>query len=468
MNVSIRRVFRCDAAIMLRAGVLRGGVLRAGVLRGGVIALLLAGMPKPACAQAVDAAMLGERDTVWQERDVIAAALHANPGLAASRARVDVMQARAVKAGAWPAPTVSFEFYNTPITSLDPLRDGLENDYAIQQMIPLSGMPGLVRDMAAAQARMEYSSVHVRERDLVRDLRTDIAMLMAARGQRRINAENHALLEQILRSVEAAYAVGRASQADVMRLRVEIERSISERLALEDDVTRAEAMINGRLNRPANASVPAVTQEELSALRIPDVHAPANAAANAAANADVGRSELRMMEAEADMARVQATLAGRAWVPELMLRGMYKEMTMGMPDSWALMIGLSIPFAPWAQPAVRGAREEAEALRREVDLRTQDMRRMIEMQRREARSRAAALRARHARYATDLLPASSQAVTAGLEAFGSGTGNFTSLLDAARMHTMLRMEEVMLEAEFRSAHAALRWAEGEDHEEMKK
>lgn len=454
MNTSPRNPFRFFA-LALRAGVLQGGMMAL---------LLLAVMPKTACTQVADAAMLDERAAVWQERDMIAQARRGNPGLAATRARVEVAQARAVRAGAWPAPTVSFEFYNTPITSLNPLHDGLENDYAIQQMIPLSGMPGLMRDMAEAQARMEYSSVHVRERDLVRDLRADIAMLMAARGQLRINAENHALLEQILRSVEAAYAVGRASQADVLRLRVEIERSVSERLALEDEATRAEAMINGRLNRPADARVPDIVQEELSALRIPDVLSPEYAAADAAA----GRSELRMMEAEADMARAQATLAGRAWVPELMLRGMYKEMTMGMPDSCALMIGLSIPFAPWAQPAVRGAQEEAEALRREVELRTQDMRLMIDMQRREARSKATALRARHARYATDLLPASSQAVAAGLAAFGSGTGNFTSLLDAARMHTMLRMEEVMLEAEFRTAHADLRWAEGEDHEEMKK
>lgn len=415
--------------------------------------------PHSGAASRLNPAPLDEQDSVWLERDLLAYALENNPGLSASRARVDVAQGRSVRAGAWPAPTVSFEFYNTPITSLNPLRDGLENDYAVQQMIPLSGMPGLMRDMASAEAKMERSALHVRARDLVRDLRADIAMLISARRRLRINDENRRLIEQILRSVESAYAVGRSAQADVMRTRVELELSHSERLSLEAEVDAAEAMVNARLNRPTDAAIPDIAQEEISALTTTE---------SRGTETQHERSELRMMEAEAEMTRAQATLADRAWVPELMLRGMYKEMTMGMPDSWALMIGISVPFAPWAQPAISGAREEAEARRREVDLRTQEMRAMIAMQRREARSKDAALLARLRRYGTDVLPASAQALSAALAAFGGNTGSFTTLLDAARMHTMLRMEEAMLEAEFRAAHAALRWAEGGDEEGVRK
>jgi cobalt-zinc-cadmium efflux system outer membrane protein len=413
--------------------------------------------PRIHAASYADSSRLDERDSVWLERDLLIYAREHNPGLAASRARVDVAQGRSVRSGAWPAPTVSFEFYNTPITSLNPFRDGLENDYAVQQMIPLSGMPGLMRDMAAAEAKMERSAVHVRARDLVRDLRTDLAMLVSARRRLRINEENRRLIEQILRSVESSYAVGRSAQADVMRTRVELELSHSERLSLEAEIVTAEAMVNARLNRPSDAAIPAIAPEDLSALTVPE---------SRDTEAQHERSELRMMEAEAEMTRAQATLADRAWVPELMLRGMYKEMTMGMPDSWALMIGLSIPFAPWAQPAISGARQEAEARRREVDLRTQEMRRMIDMQRREAHGKAAALAERLRRYTADVIPASAQAVAAALAAFGGNTGSFTTLLDAARMHTMLCMEEAMLEAEFRAAYAALRWAEGGDDSMM--
>lgn len=413
----------------------------------------------PGHAARAAAPILNQGDSVWHEQEMLAFALVHNSGLSASRMRIEAAQARATRAGAWPAPTISFEFYNTPITSFNPLQDGLENDYALQQMIPLSGMPGLMRDMATAQSRMERSVVHVKARDLLRDLRSDIAMLQSARKRLRINAENQQLLEQILRSIESAYAVGRAGQADVMRTRVERELSISDRLTIEAEIKTSTAMVNARLNRAADTPIPEIVQDEIRTLTDPQ-------ALDAASPHE--RSELQMMTAEADMVRAQATLADRAWVPELMLRGMYKQMTMGMPDSWALMIGFSIPFAPWAQPAITGARQEAEAQRREVELRTEEMRLMIGMERSEALSKAAALAERLRRYGSDVLPASTQAVSTAFAAFSGGGGNFTTLIDAARMHTMLRMEEAMLEAEFRAAYARLRWAAGTDEEEVQK
>ncbi|MFZ1731647.1 MAG: TolC family protein [Bacteroidota bacterium] len=418
-----------------------------------------ASAPESASGNVRNSGALNIQDTLWSESDMLSEALNQSPGLAADRARIDAAMARAESAGAWPAPTVSFEFYNTPITSLNPLSDGLENDYALQQMIPLSGMPGLMRDMASAQAEMERANVHTKSRDLLRDLRSDIAMLISARKRLAINEENHRLVEQVLRSVEAAYAVARATQADVLRIRVELTKSLNERLAIEAEAATMQAMVNARLNRTPESRIPDIVPENPDSYPDPE---------SATAPSPHERSELRMMSAEADMVRAQATLAGRSWVPELMLRGMYKEMTMGMPDSWAFMIGVSVPFAPWAQPAISGARQEAEARKMEVEKRTQEMQLMIAMQRRESRVQYNALSARLQQYSAAIIPASTQALSAALEAFGTGGGSFISLLDAARMHTMLRMEEAMLEAEFRSAAARLLWTAGGDSALIKK
>lgn len=391
--------------------------------------------------------------SIGSEEDAVRYALEHSASIRAAKHGVDVARASLRRAGAWEAPTVAFEFYSTPITSLNPLRDGLENDYSIQQMIPFPGKIGRMEDMAAAGVRMKAGEVERARRDVIYETRRVWSMLATAQRQRAINREGIQLLEQLLRSVEAAYSVARAGLADVQRVRVDIDVLRAEDSRIHAEEQRSIAMLEALLgNTPL---LPASLPVEEDAPFVWELDSLGEQAL-------FHRTELGAMNAERDMQLARRQLAQREWLPDVMLRGMYKEMHNDMPDHWALMIGVSVPIAPWASAGYAGAVEEAEADRKRVEESIEEMRRMMRWQVRDAWHEASSLRQRLERFRTAVIPSSEQALQASMAVYATAGGSATTVLDAARMLVMLRMDAEMLAGEYRVALAKLERAVGRD------
>lgn len=74
--------------------------------------------------------------------ELITEALSNNPQLAAARQASSAAQARIGQATSLDAPQAGVEFFQTPVKSFpNPIKDGMETDYYIQQMIPFPGAP---------------------------------------------------------------------------------------------------------------------------------------------------------------------------------------------------------------------------------------------------------------------------------------------------------------------------------------
>ena len=95
--------------------------------------------------------MQARSDTDLTLEKLLGEVLKNNPGLGAARSRVTSAKARVPQARAWDDPQVGIEFYATPITSINPLADGMETDYFLQQMIPFPGKKGLMGEAAEAK-----------------------------------------------------------------------------------------------------------------------------------------------------------------------------------------------------------------------------------------------------------------------------------------------------------------------------
>ncbi len=401
------------------------------------------------CAALAPPQLRAMGDTLSLAR-MLAMARAQNPALAAMHARTRAAEARIRSAEAWPEPRVSFEFFQIPVAKPNPFTENMEYDYSIEQMIHWPGKLRLMGEMERAGVRMAQENTAMTALELEAAVRGAHAMLWGAERRREILAETRALAEQIAEGVRARYAVARASQSDALRAQTEIEKLASDAAAIEAEVRGARAMLNALVGR--DISSPIMLTD------MPDT----TMSATDAATSPTDRADLRAMRAEIEMRRTEQAAMRRELYPDFMLRGMYKQMLMGMPDYYALMIGVTIPVAPWSRGRVDGRIEEAEARARAGEEMLADMRRMNEARVHELRAQTEALRERSARMRDALIPQADQAFESSLASYRSAGSDFTAVLDSYRMLTMYRMDLAMLTADYATALARLRLAEGRE------
>lgn len=371
-----------------------------------------------------------------------------HPRLHATRYMTDAIRAKIRGAGAWPAPELSFEFFATPISSANPFRDGMENDYSVTQMIHFPGKLGAMERMANEEARMQERSSEAVSRDLAFEVKDAWSMVWMAQRKRAVLWESREVLDRILSLLETRIATGRASQTDLLRLSVERERLLN-----EDETAKLEEESGKNMLRAACA-LPA--DYRIGLLPQPNLTAPPDSAEPLVRLAIQKRAELRAMDAERAMRGAALDAARRDWYPDFMIRGMYKQMLMmDQTDQWALMIGVTLPMAPWASERVSSAVEEASLSRLAVDRRYDDMRLMISAEVRSAFSRAGAFWNRRERLISSMLPQSRTALDLQITRYQTNTSDILALLDALRMHMMIAMDKAMAEGEYLRASVAL-------------
>lgn len=380
-------------------------------------------------------------------------ALQASPRLQAARSRAAASAAKIDQAGAWDEPQVGVDFFATPITSANPFKDGMETDYFIQQMVPLFGKKGSMRDAATAEARMaEQSAVEV-ERKLVADVKIAYSMIYAAQRRIDVNAENQRLLELIVASGNTRYRVLMMSQSDLLKAQVEMAKLQNERAELDQQLSNAFAMMNALRALPPTA--------EIGRVQDPPVVKLALSREDLLARALEFRPELRAMGHELEMNRADLAASKADRLPDLMIRGMYKQMAEGT-DQWSAMFSVNIPIAPWASGRTSGKVEEIELLERATEQSLAEMKRMVQAEVLDAYSKVDSRLEKIERFRAAILPQSEQSLQSALAAFQVDKVDFLSLLDSYRMLQMLKMEYYMTISEYVAGVALLEKATGAD------
>ena len=382
----------------------------------------------------------------------LARALRESPRVRALYEKSRAAHARIQQAEAWDDPVFAFEFYSTPIMSLNPFKDGLENDYSLQQMIPFPGKKALMGEMAGAGSRMATFDTETARRDVAMKVTESYGMAWSAQRRLEVLRESGLLLRRMRESAGSAYATGRGSPLEVLRFDLENERLANDSAAAVAELEGALAMLDAACGAPPSAIRPILA-------RPPEIQLPASAE-DAVETAMIQRPELAGMQIERGMYGTEAAMWRREMFPDFMIRAMYKEMRFGMHDSWSLMAGINIPIAPWASGKYTGRIEEAEARIRATEADIADMRAMIAAEARERWVAVRSLQSRLARVRNAMLPLAAQTIDVLLPRLQSGTAEYVAVLDAFRMSAMTRMEEAMLEGELTAAIGRLARAMG--------
>lgn len=228
---------------------------------------------------------------------LVAIALHANPSLRAAAARVDAAHARVGPAGARPDPMLMAGVLDFPYQRAGYADNFTMNMVRLTQTLPYPGKLSLAtqaaqRDEASMRAEREQARL-----DVARDVKAAYYELAFQRQALEIVRRNADVLNGLIGVTQARYGVGTASQADVLRARVEATRLGDQAAVLTAGARAALARLNAVLDRPSATPVEApAIPTRLARLAVADsaAHVHFTSAALGASAAD---SPLRPLDA---------------------------------------------------------------------------------------------------------------------------------------------------------------------------
>ncbi len=383
---------------------------------------------------------------------LIQEALEHNPRLSAQRSLATAAEARIGSMNAWESPTIVVSWMGVPTSSLNPFSASMERRFQAEQMVPFPGKVGAAVDAASAGSRMAIARTASAERTLAAEVKRMYVQVSAAQNRLHLNTEQQRTLAQLSTAVETKYSVGRAQQADVIRLSIESRKLQNERSELERELRSAGNMLNLLLGRPVDRPWPPLPPLPMifPSISLQEMNL-----------AGQQRPDVRMAEAGLSMAQADLTMAKREYWPDLALGGAFTDRTM-LPDSWDLMVGIRIPIAPWSIGAASGRVAERTAGVSAAERDRDDMIRMTLFEVSDQWHRMNTLWEQARRYRHEILPEARQALEALRGAYQTNSADFLSLVDSFRMLQMYEMELIMKEMDFQMSRAMLEEAVGMD------
>ncbi len=385
---------------------------------------------------------------------LIAEVKEANYKLKASRSSVQAAHARIAQATMWTAPQISANLMDNSFTSVNPLY-GMEREYSITQMIPFPGKNSFAQSAAKANVAFTEDLYGAEERAIIADVKKQYVMIYSAQRRIEVNGANQELLKQMIASVRSKYSVGLASQADILRLEIELSKLENQRATLEHDLLVPQAMLNTLRALPPTTPIGRIPDITLSPFSVNKEELAVRAVAQ--------RKEVSAMKNEVAMNTAELAMAQRERFPDAMIGGLYRERT-GLPNTWELMLGISIPIAPWVSGKIGGRIEENEYKVQRSEALVSDMETMVRFELIDTWTKAKAHWEQAERYRTTIIPNAQQTLEALLSAYQTGKTDFLSLIDSFRMLQMYKMEYYMEVADYLMHRYNLERAVGEEFE----
>jgi outer membrane protein TolC len=246
-------------------------------------------------------------------------------------------------------------------------------------------------------------------------------------------------------TAEARFGAGQGDQPAVIKALAEETSAEIEAARLEGDRAAAREMLNALLARPAGAPL-------AEPLRLRPVPAADLAIASLVERARGGSPVLAASGAEVRAAGPRATLAEKAWYPDLTAGAGPLIQTNNRPPGVAATVGLNIPL-PWGKEASEQAAATAQlgAAQQRYDAALLDIQSALA----EARERLKAARQADALVAHRALP-EAQAVLKSVTAdYAQGRGELAIALDAQHRVHDLELKRLQLQVDEQTALAGI-------------
>jgi len=387
-------------------------------------------------------------------------ALSKNPSLSAMQERIRVKENAAIRAGALDNPKGWVAVSNVPVRSLSFREEDMTGkEVGISQMFPYPGKRAhMVRMGMLEKEQTEYDLAEMRNM-LRAEIRMTYAELYSVRKQADVVRRTRDVLQDIVGVTQELYAVGKGSQADVLRGQVESGKMREMLLMLENRERVLSVRLNTLAALPPVETVPPL--EELAEFAVP------YSQEKLMAMYEESRPARKALQAKIRKGEVGVLHAGHEYKPDFEVSLSYMQrdpMPDGTkrPDMFTGMFSMTLPIWKDAkiEPGIREMKAEREMAARELenlDLETSNLvgATLASM---ENRASVAAL------YRTTLIPQAEQGREANMEAYRVGKIDFPMLMDSVMAVLSYRKEYPAIVGELHMDKAKLEAAVGRELE----
>ena len=190
-------------------------------------------------------------------REAVAEAFKNNPDIRAAKQEQEAARQRIAPAGALDDPMLEAGVVNLPVESLRFNREDMTMKMiGLSQRLPYPGKRALRQDVAVKEAEAMLHGYQETVNRVTRDVKIAYFDLALVIESTRLTEKNKRVLEQFLTTAEARYAVGQASQADVLKAQTQVAKMADELIKLARERRMIEAELDRTLGRAPDLAAP--------------------------------------------------------------------------------------------------------------------------------------------------------------------------------------------------------------------
>ncbi len=383
---------------------------------------------------------------------LIKEAFSKNPDLKAKKAEYDAKRSKA--AGAWfpEDPEVGMDVEGQ--SKLFRAEDRMNYEFMAMQSIPFPTKLFLNGVIASKEADMAYQNFKEGERNLIWRVEQSYYELFLVKKTLAALGEIRTLLEQFSQVVKARYEANQVTQADNLKVGIELSQLDVEIFNWQQREHILEANISKQLNQPLETqySLEESTQDGTLSLKLPELEQIALDK----------RPELKMLEIGIKRAKNARTLMKTEWLPDITFR--VEAMKFKGEDDireYNSFIGLSFPLWSLAKGA-KGEWRSADEDVRFAESTYLDMKNEVLLRVHEAYARLESARNALRNYENMILPQAKQQVQVSLSAYEADKMDILMLIDAQRTLKNVQIEYSKAVAEYEMGLSDMKLATGDD------
>jgi cobalt-zinc-cadmium efflux system outer membrane protein len=367
--------------------------------------------------------------------------LQSNQSLQAAQSRV-VIAKESVKTITLPPPQFGFEFFKSPVKYFPNLfKEQMELDYSLQQMFPFPGKLSSMEKAESYKVSMRETEKMALSKEVALQFTKAYNELYLVDRFIDLNYESRDLLNTVIIIARKRYESGLGNQTEILRAQTEYSNLVYDSITLSQKRVAAGIMIEALLPSSKHLTFP----------YIPKIVMPITASSSIDTSLRM-IPDINAMRIGTSMIEAEKITAKKEYYPDIMVRGMYKQM-LHAEDSWSLMLGLTIPIAPWSIGKYKAQENRLQAQIRESQQQIDNMISMFQARLNDAQSRVERYTTQADFYLTTLIPQASQTTTAAISAYQNGMGDLLMVLDSEKMLIMTKKEYQMTIMNLLNAYA---------------
>lgn len=377
----------------------------------------------------------------------VAAALSANPEIAAVNAEYDAAKTRPPQAATPSDPEFMVDFIDVPTDTADVGKGTIQ--YMVEQKIPFPSKLVLGHKAEKKQADAMKSGAMVTAQEIKRQTEHAYIDLWRLGEEERINRETLSVYVMGRGSAETAYASAKGGMEDPIRASVELGDVEGQLALVEQDRLVALANLSKFMARSLDPSIKT---------EAPHIPPSIEKLETLIEKAKETRPEISRASSLIEAQKTKRTLAKFQYAPDLTFRFGYMDNPSGMPNGWYGRAGISVPL--WSFSKQRYGVQEAEALFKHAQFIKEGATLSAESDIRMAYARLLGAKKVVDVYANKVVPRARVLVSSSRQAYSSEKSSFLGLVESVRSLNNAQLTLVRAKAEEAKAYADIERAVG--------